>query len=715
MKTVKKKGLPGLMTLLLLIAVGIGLNVLGTTLNGVLGTPLFIDNTGTILAAMLGGYIPCITVGFFSNIIGGFSSPDTTYYCIISVFIAIAASYFADKKMLTRFPQVIVAVLTFAFLGGVMGGALTWLIYGFSFGEGFAADFAASINSIVPVGYLPSNLISNFLIDIADKAIVTALALLIFVVLPRSLKDSLSRQKWAFLTVLNKTDKANRSLSVRLKITLLVVVSTTLVAVSAIGTCFAQYHTATVAEYAETGKFASKLIADRLDRSQLESYLAQGRSAGGYNEFENMLEVVRESSPEIEFIYVYRIEQDGTRVIFDLDTEGVRANAAGEVIPHDKTITKYLDELLRGEEIPVDISDDTYGWVLSVYRPVRDDSGKTLCYVGTDMSMDRLRSEEFSFLSRIISIFIGFLILIRTYAVWMAESRIIKPLNKLTDAVQQFSYDTAQTREESIKMIENLDISTGDEIEKMYHAYRKTASDTVKYIDQVHEKSAQISKLQNGLIMVLADMVENRDKCTGDHVRKTAAYADLIMRKMKEEGIYADRLTEEFISEVVSSAPLHDVGKIAVPDTILNKPGRLTDDEFKIIQHHTTAGGEIIDKAINIVDGDTQYLTEAKNLASYHHEKWNGTGYPNGLAGEEIPLSARVMAVADVFDALVSRRSYKEPFTIEQALDIIREGSGSHFDPMVVKAFLDAEDEVRRVQAINMEIFGEKKKMMEEL
>ncbi len=703
------------MTLLLLIAVGIGLNVLGTTLNGVLGTPLFIDNTGTILAAMLGGYIPCITVGFFSNIIGGFSSPDTTYYCIISVFIAIAASHFADKKMLTRFPQVIVAVLTFAFLGGVMGGALTWLIYGFSFGEGFAADFAASINSIVPVGYLPSNLISNFLIDIADKVIVTALALLIFVVLPRSLKDSLSRQKWAFLTVLNKTDKANRSLSVRLKITLLVVVSTTLVAVSAIGTCFAQYHTATVAEYAETGKFASKLIADRLDRSQLESYLAQGRSAGGYNEFENMLEVVRESSPEIEFIYVYRIEQDGTRVIFDLDTEGVRANAAGEVIPHDKTITKYLDELLRGEEIPVDISDDTYGWVLSVYRPVRDDSGKTLCYVGTDMSMDRLRSEEFSFLSRIISIFIGFLILIRTYAVWMAESRIIKPLNKLTDAVQQFSYDTAQTREESIKMIENLDISTGDEIEKMYHAYRKTASDTVKYIDQVHEKSAQISKLQNGLIMVLADMVENRDKCTGDHVRKTAAYADLIMRKMKEEGIYADRLTEEFISEVVSSAPLHDVGKIAVPDTILNKPGRLTDDEFKIIQHHTTAGGEIIDKAINIVDGDTQYLTEAKNLASYHHEKWNGTGYPNGLAGEDIPLSARVMAVADVFDALVSRRSYKEPFTIEQALDIIREGSGSHFDPMVVKAFLDAEDEVRRVQAINMEIFGEKKKMMEEL
>ena len=121
------------------------------------------------------------------------------------------------------------------------------------------------------------------------------------------------------------------------------------------------------------------------------------------------------------------------------------------------------------------------------------------------------------------------------------------------------------------------------------------------------------------------------------------------------------------------------------------------------MQSHTTEGGKIIDKAIAIVDENSEYLNEAKNLALYHHEKWNGKGYPTGIEGEQIPLSARVMAVADVFDALVSRRSYKEPFTIEKALDIIREESGTHFDPLVVKAFLDAEEEVRRVAKMQIE------------
>ena len=166
--------------------------------------------------------------------------------------------------------------------------------------------------------------------------------------------------------------------------------------------------------------------------------------------------------------------------------------------------------------------------------------------------------------------------------------------------------------------------------------------------------------MQNGLIMVLADMVESRDQCTGDHVRKTAAYSQVILEQMRKEGLYPDILTDEFIEDVVNSAPLHDVGKIQVSDTLLNKPGKLTDEEFTRMKYHTTAGGEIIAHAIALVS-DTGYLAEAKNLASYHHERWDGKGYPEGLKGEDIPLSARVMAVADVFDALVSRRSYKAP------------------------------------------------------
>jgi HD-GYP domain-containing protein (c-di-GMP phosphodiesterase class II) len=138
------------------------------------------------------------------------------------------------------------------------------------------------------------------------------------------------------------------------------------------------------------------------------------------------------------------------------------------------------------------------------------------------------------------------------------------------------------------------------------------------------------------------------------------------------------------------------VGKIKVSDVILNKPAKLTDDEFEIMKTHTTEGKAIIESAMKLTT-DTGYLKEALNLATYHHEKWNGKGYPMGLAGEEIPLSARIMAVSDVFDALVSRRSYKKPFTLDEALKIIEEGAGTHFDPVIAKLFVDNRERVREI------------------
>ena len=261
-----------------------------------------------------------------------------------------------------------------------------------------------------------------------------------------------------------------------------------------------------------------------------------------------------------------------------------------------------------------------------------------------------------------------------------------------------FAYDSEEARADSVQRFRELDICTGDEIESLYGAVGKTMDDTVRYVEDLQTQTETINRMQNGLIWVLADMVESRDQCTGDHVRKTAAYARIIMEHMQKLGVYTDQLSEKFCNDVVNSAPLHDVGKIHVSDTLLNKPGRLTEEEYAQMKTHTTAGREIIEKAIQVVgSGDTGYLQEAKNLSAYHHERWDGKGYPSGLAGEEIPLSARIMAVADVFDALVSRRSYKEPFSFEKAMDIIREGSGTQFDPLIVQAFVDASDEVREV------------------
>ena len=272
-----------------------------------------------------------------------------------------------------------------------------------------------------------------------------------------------------------------------------------------------------------------------------------------------------------------------------------------------------------------------------------------------------------------------------------------------------FAYDSEESLEDNVAQIKRLNIHTGDEIENMYQAFSKTTENSVYYMNDLQNKTEMISHMQDALIMVLADMVESRDENTGDHVRKTAAYTRIIMDKLREMDIYTDQLTDQFIFDVERSAPLHDIGKISISDTILNKPGKLTDEEFEIMKTHTIAGAAVIDQTIEKLP-ESGYLLEAKNIALYHHEKWNGRGYPEGLSGEDIPLSARIMAVADVFDALVSERCYKKAFSFDEAMDIIKKDAGSHFDPNVAEAFLRSRERVSEVmERITTEIPNKKK------
>ena len=629
-----------------LVACGILLNILGTRINGWLNLPFYLDNIGTILTALVGGYLPCIAVGFFYNIIVGIGDNMTTYYCFISVLIAWAAAFFVRTGWLTKFPKMLAAILTFSVIGGIGGGVLTWFLYGLSSGEGAAGMLAQNIISFTGMSRFSADLAANFLIDIADKAISTFAALLLWKLLPKKFTAyfGILEEQIAFHSRTPAHVK-RKKLSLRAKVLLLVGIASTLVAVSAMVVCILQFHNATINEYINEGQCVTAMMADNINPDRLDIYIEKGRDDEEYADIEDMLYSVNDCVPDVKYIYVYKITEDGTTVVFDLDTPDLKADEHGERIEHNITMQQKLGDFLAGKEIEPAITNDQYGWMLTVYHPIGE--GDNLCYAAADMSMDRIRGEE------------------------------------------------------SIERLRGLDIRTGDEIENLYTSILKSSSDTMGYIGEVQKKGEQIAKLQNGLIIVLADMVESRDQCTGDHIKKTAAYTKIIMEQMKREGIYADQMTDEFIDDVVNSAPLHDIGKIHVPDAVLNKPGRLTDEEFRQIQEHTTAGGEIIDRAIASVSEDSGYLREARNLAVSHHEKWNGKGYPLGLKGEEIPLSARIMAVADVFDALVSRRSYKAPFPIEKAIDIIRSDAGTHFDANVVKAFLDAEDEIRKVAEEN--------------
>ncbi len=197
-----------------------------------------------------------------------------------------------------------------------------------------------------------------------------------------------------------------------------------------------------------------------------------------------------------------------------------------------------------------------------------------------------------------------------------------------------------------------------------------------------------ISRKQEHIISGLANLIESRDLETGTHVTRTSEFVRTLAKFARADGVYRDRLNDRTISLMYRAAPLHDVGKIVVPDDILKKPGKLTEEEFALMKRHASEGGRIVREVLGGV-ADGEYLSMAEEIAACHHERWDGGGYPAGLAGENIPLSARIMAIADVFDALVSERCYKKAMPAEKALAIIREESGTHFDPSLVRVFLD--------------------------
>ncbi|MCL2440234.1 MAG: response regulator [Treponema sp.] len=208
----------------------------------------------------------------------------------------------------------------------------------------------------------------------------------------------------------------------------------------------------------------------------------------------------------------------------------------------------------------------------------------------------------------------------------------------------------------------------------------------------IRERTESLNKLKNSIVFVLANMVENRDKMTGSHIERTTTYIELLIKTMLKRRIYIDEIGQWDCDVAVASARLHDIGKISIADVILNKPEKLTPEEFEIIKTHAGEGERIIDGII-AESGDKAFLQYAKLFAGYHHEKWDGTGYPYGLKGTDIPLQGRIMALADVYDALVSERPYKKAFAHSEAVEIIKNSSGTHFDPELVNVFLECEKE----------------------
>ncbi|MDR2131718.1 MAG: response regulator [Clostridiales Family XIII bacterium] len=228
------------------------------------------------------------------------------------------------------------------------------------------------------------------------------------------------------------------------------------------------------------------------------------------------------------------------------------------------------------------------------------------------------------------------------------------------------------------------------------HMLMEAQKEELKYINAnleriVQAKTSAVLELQNAVLATVSELVECRDDITGGHVERTSRTMRKLVSEMMKQGVYLDELSSWDIELFLQSSQLHDVGKISIHDDILLKPGKLTKEEFEEMKKHALFGEEIIDR-IQRNTSENVFLTHAKILAGSHHEKWDGSGYPRGTVGENIPLQGRLMAIADVYDALVSKRPYKEAFSHEMAMRIINESRGTHFDPAILDAFVSAFD-----------------------
>lgn len=675
-------------------AAGIGLNLLLNAIVTALGLPLYLDTVGTVVVAAFGGYLPGVIVAFVTKIFESISDPSSLYYGTLNIFIAMCAAYLAGRGWLKKPSRLPGAVMIFSLIDGGLGSVITWCM------DGLSLDSQALSGILYQTGFFNpavSYILAGIIMDLPDKVITVIMAAAIIRVIPERLYSCFS---FAVLHQQIKSQDKERSnfrvMSLRTKSLLVLITSITTIAASGVAISMSAHSDDIIEERTEFAQSMVTLAAEVIDGNLVDEYLEKSGNVDGYAKTKELLSQILNSSNDINYLYVYKIEEDGCHVVFDIDTETLPGEEIGTIIPFDQSFIDYVPALLKGETIDPIISDDTYGYLLTAYKPVFDSAGNCVCYVGADVELKTLKSDQRSFLMKMVSVYSGFLVFLSAFVLWLVDYNVIFPVRSITGRADSFSFMEVSQKDldKNVKEFRSLDIRTGDELESLYHSLCRMTLNQTEQMRSIRRLSDSTAKMQDGLIITMADLVESRDSDTGAHVQKTAAYVKIIAEGLKNKGYYLEKLTPKFMSDVVRSAPLHDVGKINIPDKVLNKPGKLTDEEYEIMKTHTTAGKIIMENAISTVKGDN-YLKEARNMAAYHHERWDGKGYPEGIHGEVIPLSARIMAVADVFDALTSARVYKPPFSIEKALAILEEGKGTQFDPKCVEVFMDALPEVK--------------------
>ncbi|MBP5597528.1 MAG: HD domain-containing protein [Pseudobutyrivibrio sp.] len=699
-----KKRKYGILYGYLAVAIGVIINViLGIVVNSILGLPLYLDVTGTVFVAAVAGLLPAVLTGLLTNVIISFIIPNAFYFALLSVMVAIVAAYYARYDKLHN----IKGLISYFFILAILGGTLTTLIHYLLLGATqyqAVADFAHTITASSKTGlafYMGVALI-NTIIQGMDKALASAVGLALARLVPSKIKSEIYDSGWkqkpiSKEEILSSKVLGNKNNLLKKIVFMLVFVATAFVVIISL-VSINIYFEDCKEEYSINAMNAATFASEVIDGDRVIDYIKWGEETSDYRNTRDLLQKILKSSQGVHYLYVVRIERNNLIYLFDMDTGEEKGFAPGTVKPIEESFKPYVDQLMKGEEVGTIIGKSDSDMVLTAFAPIKKADGKTVAYACADIYFGYMSKFAQEFLIKTLLIFSGFLILAIQWALSVTGYGLVYPISSITKAARGFieSMGDQKAIDESVRKTRSLDIKTNDEVQELYEVICKMQLEMAEQVRDLRHYADSTSKMQNGLIITMADMVENRDSDTGAHIQKTAAYVRVILNGLKNKGYYAEKLTEKYMADVEMSAPLHDIGKIHISDTILNKPGKLTEEEFEIMKTHTIYGREIMENAIGTVKGEN-YLKEARNMAAYHHERWDGKGYPEGLHGEVIPLSARIMAVADVFDALTSPRVYKPAFPLEKALAILEEESGKQFDPKCIEAFMDSLTDVKRI------------------
>ena len=681
--------------------IGVVANVIPAFLMYTTGAPLFLDTIGTIAVSAVAGLFPGILTAVVTNALCMLFNVNAIYFGFMNAMVAILTAWFVRKFSLNSFGRILILVTSLAVFTGSISACINWyLLDGVQRARN--SETIALFSSTLRMSLFWAYFIYSILLNFIDKGIATIISCVLLFFMPEKARQEIEKGNWRQrplppeeIETLKSWGKDMRH-TMRFKTTLIIIISSILLVIVTGWSGISLYFSSTKEEKTVDALNSLNLVSKLVDANEMKTYVTYGEAAQGYKETEKIISTVLDSYNSVESIYIVSFGPKEGRIIFEGGAVKDVFNNQRKIMEYDGRILSNLPDLLQGNNISPLEHGDRKSWKRSVFSPIKDDAGNLVCYAIADVSITYMADYMKRFMVKSLLILMGFFILVLANTLWYTNALLVYPIRSMAKCVDDFSnmgYEQEQL-DKNVKSIRALDIKTEDEVEKLYHSISRMTLNLSEQMRDLRRLSEATAKMQDGLIITMADMVENRDSDTGEHIQKTALYVKIIVEGLKKKGYYAEKITPKFMSDVVRSAPLHDIGKINIPDDILNKPGKLTPEEFEIMKTHASAGKKIMEDAISTVEGEN-YLKEARNMAAYHHERWDGKGYPEGLHGEVIPLSARIMAVADVFDALTSPRVYKPAFPLEKALSIITEESGKQFDPKCVEVFMESLPEVK--------------------